>query len=528
MTLIVDPDNLNQGTEVAFNTTAKTITLSEAGNLTSSGVTLKALYSFCKEEWKDDATLIPFEFPFIPITDESFELVEGWDFGNDASRYLIRTAGWAVKNTSGNTTQEWAGIVGLGAIEADDQLYFDQGAGATNVQLSGQVNQAVQVLSDPNGDGAFGDGFDRRSSFDLYVREQAQIYGKSDLAAIGVTGNMQPIAYRFPLQTSADSKVTVSDNDIDTLSPYTGMSVEFFATPQSRDIAGTTYQFGIIVDANNGTAEQVYQWLQRQLRKATDIDAGASGQIGKLTDQFAEFVGDNLFTLFVANDQGGGGGVFIENTLLVDINRYFFCDNNGDVHTAAFVAVTTIDFNGNLENDSSAIWRMFYTTNPAGNYGTANAVIVHAADEVEGTDISFTAPDLINSSSTDFTTAFAVDEYIHVQGTTSNNGYYKIAAVTANQIELVQQTITNESAGSTFTITQAAMGDVSAQDFVEVSFDYDNNVQGGRTANTDADVTVVAIGLTTGQYVSTTSTITRSKENSIALVAPLERNYSNP
>jgi len=69
MTLIVDPDNLNQGTEVAFNTTAKTITLSEAGNLTSSGVTLKALYSFCKEEWKDDATLIPFEFPFIPITD---------------------------------------------------------------------------------------------------------------------------------------------------------------------------------------------------------------------------------------------------------------------------------------------------------------------------------------------------------------------------------------------------------------------------------------------------------------------------
>jgi hypothetical protein len=528
MPLIVDPDNLNQGTEVAFNTSAKTITLSESGNLSTDGVTLKALYSFCKEEWKDDATLIPFEFPFVPITDESFELVEGWDFANDASRYLIRTAGWAVKNTSGNTTQEWAGIVGLGSIEADDQLYFDQGAGATNVQLSGQVNQAVQTLSDPNGDGAYGDGFDRRASFDLYVREQAQIYGKSDLAAIGVTGNMQPIAYRFPLQTSSDSKVTVSDNDIDTLSPYTGMSVTFYSTSQSRDIAGTTYQFGIIVDANGGTAEQVYQWLQRQLRKATDIDAGASNQLGKLTDQFAEFIGDNLYTLLVTNDQGGGGGVFIDNTQLVDINRYFFCDNSGAVHTAAFVAVTTIDFNGNLENDASAIWRMFYTTNPTGNYGTANAVIVHAADEVEGTDISFTAPDLINSSSTDFTTAFTVNEYIHVQGTTSNDGYYKIASVTTNQIELVQQTISTESAGSTFTITQAAMGDVSSQDFVEVSFDYDNNVQGGRTANTDADVTVVAIGLSTGQYVSVESTIARSKENSISLVAPLERNYSNP
>ena len=72
------------------------------------------------------------------------------------------------------------------------------------------------------------------------------------------------------------------------------------------------------------------------------------------------------------------------------------------------------------------------------------------------------------------------------------------------------------------------MGAVGAQDFVEIAFDYDNNTQGGRTANTDADVTIVAIGLTTGQYVSTTSTIGRSKENSISLVAPLERNYQNP
>lgn len=529
MALIVDPDFLNQGVEVTFDTTLKTISLNIAGNLSTDGVTLKALYSFCKEEWKNDSSLIPIEFPFVPITDESFELIDGWDFANDASRYLIRTAGWAVKDTSNNTTQQWAGIVGLGSIEANDQLYFDQGAGATNVQLLGQVNQAVQILSDPNGDGNFADGFDRRSLFDLYVREQAQIYGKSDLAAIGVTGNMQPIAYRFPLTTSSDSKIgAVSDNDIDTLAPYTGMSVTFYATPQPRDIAGSTYQFGVIVDGNGGTAEQIYQWLQRQLRKETDIDSGLSGQLGKLTDQFAEFVGDDLYTLAVSNDQGGGQGVYIENTQLTDINRYFFCDNNGDVHTAAFVAVTTLDFNGNLENDSAAIWRMFYTTNPAGNYGTANAVIVHGADKVEGTDISFTAPDLIGSTTTDFTKAFAIDEYIHVEGTASNDGYYKVATITANQIELVEQTISTEASGTSFTLTQAAMGDVSGQDFVEVSFDYDNNVQGGRTAGTSPGVTVVAIGLSTGQYVAVESTIARSKENSISLVAPLERNYSNP
>ena len=60
------------------------------------------------------------------------------------------------------------------------------------------------------------------------------------------------------------------------------------------------------------------------------------------------------------------------------------------------------------------------------------------------------------------------------------------------------------------------------------TFDYDNNTQGGRTAGTDAAVVVVAIGLNTAQYVSATGTITRATGQNISLVAPLERNYSNP
>jgi hypothetical protein len=62
---------------------------------------------------------------------------------------------------------------------------------------------------------------------------------------------------------------------------------------------------------------------------------------------------------------------------------------------------------------------------------------------------------------------------------------------------------------------------------VSFTFDYDGNVQGGRTAGTDAAVTVVAIGLDKAQYVKATSTIGRTNANSISLVASLERNYSN-
>jgi hypothetical protein len=60
------------------------------------------------------------------------------------------------------------------------------------------------------------------------------------------------------------------------------------------------------------------------------------------------------------------------------------------------------------------------------------------------------------------------------------------------------------------------------------TFDYDGNVQGGRTAGTDADITVIAIGFGTAQYVKATGTIARSKTNTVTLVAPLERNAANP
>jgi hypothetical protein len=448
MALITDPDNLNQGVEVDFNTSLKTITLNQAGNLSTDGVTLQALYSFCKEEWKADAALIPVEFPFVPITDESFELVEGWDFNSDASRYLIRTGGWTVKNTSNQVTQKWAGIVGLGTIEANDQLYFNQGQGAINVQLLGQVNQAVQIIDDPNGDGNYADGFDRTNEFTLFVREQAQTYDSANLVSIGVSA-LDSQAYRFPISTGGDTKITASDATVDTTTPYadatnqftatdisftapstittvgavnfsgltagdkiivtgtasndgtyevstatsttitvassdiatesagasvtvnqTLMSITYYASPQARTISGISYNFGVIIDGAGGTAEEIYEFVQRQLRRNIDINAAATGGdvIGKVTDELLIFVGDDLKVaeavtgIASVNPEGGGTGVLIENFQAGDTNRLFFVDNTNATVQYDFVAVTTLSFNANLQNDADAIYRVFFTT----------------------------------------------------------------------------------------------------------------------------------------------------------------------
>jgi len=475
MPKIIDPDLLadsatdNGSTEVYINTSTKRIKLNVTGDLSNTGVqdtngvTLKCLYSFLKEEWRLDPhskNLAAYDFPMVPITDEAFELVAGWDFENATAEGLIRDAGWTVKNTAGLTIKMFAGIIGLGSIESDDQLYYQQvAAGAsTNVLLTGQVNQAVQILSDPNGDGAYGDGYDRRGYFVLFAREDAQKYGKASLNDIGVT-SMAAQAYRFPISTSSDAiKITTVDGDVSTLAPYTGMSITFYATPQAVTIGGTPYNFGIRIDGNSGTAEEIYEFVQWSLRQSSDIDAGAGTVTGKTADELLEFVGDTLKTKNAANPAGGGTGVWIINYLPADETRLVFKDNTLTERTYPYNAVIQINFGDNLKNDASAKYWVYFSTLPgAGNdFGETGALIV---DDKDGVDMA---------------------------------------------------------------------GDVSGQSFIQKQFAYDTNTQGGRTAAQDAAITVVGIGLQTGQYVKATGTIQRTTSNSVSLVAALERNYANP
>ena len=475
MPLITDPDSLTDGatdngsTEVFIDTSAKTIKLNTTGNLSTLGDTLKALYSFLKEEWKNDPNtknLPAFAFPMVPITDESFEFVDGWDLANDTTRYLIRTAGWTVRNTSGAATAMWAGIIGLGSVESNDQPYYWQGGVTSPVdfELTGQVNQAVKILSDPNGDGNYADGFDRRTSLTLYVREQGQTFGQASLSDIGVT-TMQPIAYRFPLSTGADLKISADDTDIKAsgsgfpadVSPYSGMSISYHSVAQSKSgLTGGPYNFGIVIDGNGQSLQEVYEFVQYALRQNEDInDDTPTSVTGKIGSPLLYWVGDTLYTRAATNPDAGGTGVFIENFATADQNSVYFVDNTGATVAYPYSATLQISFNNNLVNDGAGEYWVYYTTTTNGDdWGESTAILV---DDADGVDMT--------------------------------------GAI---------------SSGS-----------------VTKTYNFDANTQGGRVPPAVPDITVVAIGLTTGQYVRATGTIARSKTNAVALVAPLERNYEN-
>ncbi|MBI4099370.1 hypothetical protein HY440_00005, partial [Candidatus Microgenomates bacterium] len=197
MAKIVDPDSLNQATEVVIDTTAKTVQLLAAGNLnntspgSTSGVTLQALYSFLKEEWKTDTALNKFKFPIKMFTKTDGIFINGWDFADATSRNLVRDAGWEEI-----TGDKYAGIVSLGNFDATgDQAWYQHviGYDATtlNFNKTGNLNEAVQI-----------DGF--TGYFKAFLRIASgtgtgKLYSEYNLLTEQTISALEPVLYKLPL-----------------------------------------------------------------------------------------------------------------------------------------------------------------------------------------------------------------------------------------------------------------------------------------------------------------------------------------
>lgn len=216
--------------------------------------------------------------------------------------------------------------------------------------------------------------------------------------------------------------------------------------PFKRSIGGVTYGYNWRLFGNSAALSKCYEFIQYSLRQTTDIDMGPGTSRGDVTNALMNY----------ASPTGTALNLFIDDLISSDRNNATFRDSTGEDRVFPYLATGTLNFNTNLVGDGSAKYWLFFTTNPGGNFGSNNAIIV---DDANAVDIA---------------------------------------------------------------------GNVSGQATINFTFDYDGNVQGGRTAGTNADVTLVAIGLSTAQYVIATGTITRSTANSITAVSALERNYSNP
>lgn len=390
LTYIVDGSPTTEN--LRFDTANKTIELVAGGSLVAKdGVTGQCLFSKIKEVIKADPNLPKYPLPVREmIHDESMEFVNGWKFKNDTTIKMVRDCGVAYVNTAGAITAMFACIVTLGALAAGTttELYFAQSNATSaststfthiNTATTFGVNELVQIYRDDDGDGNTSEGsdFDLRSYFKVFLRRQGYTYDESNNTDIGYP-ELTYKKYNFPITHAVDPGVTVDDT---TLGTYTGMSIEWFATPQSFSL-GTNgpYNYHVVITANGHTYDEIYSWVQWRLRQTSDIDAGAGNRTGKVAPALVLMDGTTLRTRL----QAGVGGVHIASPSGSSLNNIAEADDTGALRTYPYVAAITIEFDEYLQADGADAKFWLWD---ASNYGTAGATLLedNNGDPITGT-----------------------------------------------------------------------------------------------------------------------------------------------
>jgi hypothetical protein len=462
MAKITDPDDLvvsttsgNVGVDgnIWVDTTAKTFTLAAYGSLISKdGVTGNALWAKFIDLWT--STTYQFQsFPMNVLDARSGQYLfgqdpggtyNGWKPANDATRQMIRDAGWSEYSNAGVLNRQYVGLVALASgFPGATQFFYQKATSgpAINFTFTDAPNEGIQVFGD-----ASNGNFDDRTYFKLFCREADYTYDDAVLGDVGETGT-GPYKVALPISVGSDLNITDTDGNVSTLTPYTAIDVEYFGSNQNKTIGAGSYPFRVIIDNTTaaGTLEEIYTKIQYLLRQNSDIDTGAGTVTGKTANALCYFVGDTLYTT---------QGVFIDGVIAADLNRVVFLDQNSVQRSYPYASAGLLNFNSVLTQGGTGYFRMYFTTLPgaSNDYGESGAITV---DDNTPADIAGT----ISAASIPFT------------------------------------------------------------------FDYDANVQGGRTAGTDAAVTIIAGNPGYAKPVVATGTISRSKGISITLTAEADRAY---
>lgn len=413
MAKIIDPDNLTYSVNSAtnmlrFDTTAKTIQLVAGGALVAKdGVTGQCLFSKIKEVIKADPTLIKYDLPVREmIHDESMELINGWTFLDATTIKMVRDCGVAYVNSAGAITAMFACFVTLGQVASGTPgtaLYYTQSAATSaatstfthlNTADTFGVNELVQIYLDTNGDGT--PDYDYRAYAKVFLRRAGYTYDESSNGDIGYDV-LTYKKYNFPITHSVDSGVTKDDTTVDA---YTGMTIQWYAAAQSASLgANGPYNYHVLINGNGHTYDEIYSWVQRQLRKSSDIDAdGVGNRTGQVTPALVFMDGATLKTKY----QAGVGGIHISNLSASSYNNVAESDDTQTYRTYPYTAAITFNFDSYLQADAADAKFWIYD---AATYPGASATLLKDASNNDMTG------DLTGGAATkSFSFAWAADK----------------------------------------------------------------------------------------------------------------------
>jgi hypothetical protein len=550
------------------------VSLAEYGDLSSDGVTIQAIYSYLKEEWKTDNDLIKFPFPMVAITPEQFEYVDGWQPADIDTVYLFKDGGFAVKDSNGDSSSEFAGIITLGSLDTSDQVYYQQteDGNAKNIHLTGAVNQCVKtygILKDQTGI-SFVSATDTIAS----TTAMTTFFVGEVIEVVGSTSNDGT----YTIATIATDNLSMTVEETGTLTDESaGATITITADARSYyKIFAREYQklYAQSELADIGVSTLTYQAYRFPLANADDLkitnDDSTVGTQLPYTDM------DITYLEGVGFDPWANATTYPANSVVSDAGRWYITalggtsngtgvgDDTGVTDWAAFsgerdIGGTYYAFNiiidadvaddGNLPTAEEIYEFVQYSLRQDSDIDAGSGIVIGKTANVL---LEFVGDTLVTENGVFIDDFSSTDinriEFYDYSGTKRVFPFVSAGTINFNDNlvadsgPIYKMFFTNNDAGdddgSDFgTAGAIIVQDNSASDIagdvtgpqVQFTYDYDGNTQrGAGSAGTDAPVTVVSIGLDKAQYVKTTGTIGRSNSNSFSLVASLERNYSNP
>jgi hypothetical protein len=349
-------------------------------------------YQFGTDTTVDDTV----DFEFAGPVDEAIKVFDATV--TRADDYAVSGTDTITRSDGGDFVVDGYKVGGSVVIDSAEDPANDGTHVITSIVggANGSITMTGSTLTNNLNDTTMNLSLDNRFAFSLKLRPR-------DDDALGKTFAQQGLgnalatqlsnrAFIFGLGTVEDANITATDVTIVGSSPYTGMSITFHSTPQARGAAtlvGGARNFGIIIEGNSGTAQQIYEFVQWSLRQLTDIDADADTNIGRTIDGLLRFNGSVLEfgsvdggLTFPTNPDGGGGGVYCDNVAAADANNVKFFDNLAVLRSNKETIAVTLDFNAILIDDTVAEGTLYYDrtvrTTPADLVVNAGGTITSA------------------------------------------------------------------------------------------------------------------------------------------------------
>ena len=282
---------------------------------------------------------------------------------------------------------------------------------------------------------------------------------------------------------------------------------------------------------------EIYEKVHRELRRDADIDQTGSVVTGRTVDDLMVFVGPDLRcgALSPNNPNGGGSGVIIEGFDTNDTNNLFFFDNGGTSRNFPFVSAGNIVVNQGVVDDTDGeVWLYYEYTN-----------------RVTNSDIDVVSPSGDSYDLEGTLGTYVVNDYLWISGFAedANNGLFIVTAVNASGSDYTVRRVDGGDVGAVETNQTVSVDEnpypspqaiiVDDNSGADIAFnvgalttpfdyDYENNTQGGRTADTDAAVVLIAAGHETAQVAVVKGlTITKTTGLTFSVTSAQERNYEN-